>query len=96
MDIARLAAILGVPAPLVEAPSEADWARVEAELGTPLCGRRSRQVRSHYERTLADLPCGGDPSRSLFALVDMYIWHPVPHTCVCRAALGPVRWEGRR
>lgn len=36
MDIARLAAILRVPAPFVEAPSEADWARVEAELGTPL------------------------------------------------------------
>ena len=36
MDIARLAAILGVPAPLVEAQSEAEWARVEAELGTPL------------------------------------------------------------
>ena len=36
MDIARLAAILRVPSPLVAAPGEADWARVEAELGTPL------------------------------------------------------------
>lgn len=26
----------------------------------PLCQRRSRRVHSHYERTLADLPCGGD------------------------------------
>lgn len=25
----------------------------------PLCGRRSRQVRSRYHRTLRDLPCGG-------------------------------------
>jgi transposase len=30
------------------------WARC------PLCGRRSRRIRSHYDRTLADLPCGGD------------------------------------
>jgi transposase len=28
------------------------WARC------PVCGRRSRRVRSQYERTLADLPCG--------------------------------------
>src|SRR6478672_13849948 len=26
----------------------------------PLCQRRSKRVHSHYERTLADLPCGGD------------------------------------
>jgi len=26
----------------------------------PLCQRRSRRVHSHYERTLADLPCGGE------------------------------------
>ena len=36
MDIARLAEILRVPDPLVQAPSEGEWARVEAELGTPL------------------------------------------------------------
>ncbi len=27
----------------------------------PLCGRRSKRVHSHYTRTLADLPCCGDP-----------------------------------
>jgi transposase len=26
----------------------------------PLCQRRAKRVHSHYERTLADLPCGGD------------------------------------
>lgn len=26
----------------------------------PLCQRRSKRVHSHYERTLADLPCAGD------------------------------------
>ncbi len=30
------------------------WARC------PLCQRRAKRVHSHYERTLADLPCGGD------------------------------------
>jgi transposase len=27
----------------------------------PRCRRRSRRVHSHYERTVADLPCGGSP-----------------------------------
>jgi hypothetical protein len=27
----------------------------------PECRRRSRWIRSHYQRTLADLPCGGAP-----------------------------------
>jgi transposase len=26
----------------------------------PLCQRRSKRIHSHYERTLADLPCSGD------------------------------------
>jgi transposase len=47
----------------------------------PLCQRRSRRVHSHYERTLADLPCGGD----------RVTLHLRVRRFVCR-----VRWCGRK
>jgi transposase len=46
----------------------------------PLCQRRSKRVHSHYERTLADLPCGGD----------RVTLHLRVRRFVCR-----VRWCGR-
>ncbi len=47
----------------------------------PLCQRRSKRVHSHYERTLADLPCSGD----------RVTLHLRVRRFVCR-----VRWCGRK
>lgn len=47
----------------------------------PLCGRRSKRVHNHYTRTLADLPCCGDP----------LIIHLHTRRFVCR-----VRWCKRK
>lgn len=38
-----------------------DAATTRRVASCPVCGRRAKQVHSHYQRTLADLPCCGDP-----------------------------------
>jgi transposase len=47
----------------------------------PLCQRRSKRVHSHYQRTIADLPCGGE----------RVLVHLQTRRFVCR-----VRWCRRR
>ena len=64
------------------------WARC------PLCQRRSTRPHSRYERTLADLPCGGD--RVVLHLhVRRFVCRPARLAAVLRSKAAALRLHHR-